>query len=104
MTRIQREIRTIEAMFKLFCQKFHHQSDLCTNCSHLQKYAVKRLKFCQFGERKSTCARCPVHCYAPEPRAQIQELMRKVGPSLIWKHPWLSLAHVLDGIKDRLKP
>lgn len=102
MTRIARESKTIRAMCSLYCRQKHGLKALCQECESLQDYALKRLKFCTFGEQKSTCANCKVHCYAPKERQLIQNLMREIGPALIWRHPILSLWHLWDGIKDKL--
>ena len=52
-------------MIDIYCQKKHgnNKGELCEECSELLEYAHKRLSFCKFGENKSTCSRCPIHCY-----------------------------------------
>ncbi|MNJ76161.1 hypothetical protein D3C77_733840 [compost metagenome] len=70
---------------------------LCQECIVLHKYASKRLEVCPFGENKTTCVNCPVHCYAPLQREKIQEVMRYSGPRMLWKHPVLTIRHMFDG-------
>lgn len=70
---------------------------LCRECEDLLTYALKRLTYCRFGENKTTCAACPVHCYAPEPREAIRKVMRYAGPRMLWTHPVLTARHLLDG-------
>jgi hypothetical protein len=50
-----------------------------------------------FGDDKPTCANCTVHCYNAEMRERVRVVMRHAGPRMMWQHPWLALAHVVDG-------
>ena len=95
--RIQREARTLRAMFRLFCRSNHgRQADLCPQCAELQAYALQRLAHCPFQEGKTVCARCPVHCYKPEMRTRIKLVMRTAGPRMLLRHPLLTIQHTLD--------
>jgi hypothetical protein len=58
---------------------------------------MSRLDRCPFGEDKPTCATCPIHCYKPQVRDRIREVMRFAGPRMLWHHPILAIRHVLDG-------
>ena len=49
------------------------------------------------GTGKPTCSKCPVHCYKPEMRDRIREVMRYAGPRMYKRHPILTFFHVLDG-------
>ncbi|KAL0223973.1 hypothetical protein P9112_003363 [Eukaryota sp. TZLM1-RC] len=99
--RIAREKITITAMLKLFCRKMKHgtSSPLCEECSTLLRYAYNRLDRCRFGTQKSTCGQCHIHCYAPLHRKTIKQVMRKVGPLLMFHHPLLTFGHFLDSLK-----
>jgi hypothetical protein len=99
-SRIQRERKTVQAMIRMFCIDHHsHQSDLCPNCGNLASYADRRLDLCPFGEGKTTCAQCPVHCYTPEMREKIRLIMRYSGPKMIRRHPILAIRHLADGLR-----
>lgn len=99
--RLSRERKTLEAMIRLRCRNVHRpeRGGLCGECRDLLRYAEGRLAKCPFGEEKPTCARCPVHCYRPEMRERIREVMRYAGPRMIREHPWLALMHMLDGFR-----
>lgn len=86
-------------MFALYCLGHHRRDKLCAECVLLRGYALARLEKCKFGENKPTCANCPVHCYRPEMREKIKEVMRYSGPRMIYRHPVLALRHVMDGRK-----
>lgn len=95
---MNRERRTVRAMIRLYCRDHHKTgSGLCTNCASLWDYVQRRLDRCVFGEDKPTCAKCPVQCYAPDPRSQIKAVMRYAGPRMLLRHPLLALGHILDG-------
>ena len=95
--RIERERKTVEAMIRLFCRDRHGSRDLCPTCEELLVYAGKRLEACPYGKDKPTCARCPIHCYKPSMRGQIQDVMRYSGPRMIWRHLVLAVFHLADG-------
>ena len=95
--RITREKRTIEAMVQLYCSDHHPGADgLCAECEKLLAYAKRRLDSCPFQEAKPACNHCSVHCYAPKMRTRVQEVMRYSGPRMLFRHPMLSLQHLLD--------
>jgi hypothetical protein len=98
--RLKREWRTIEAMIALFCRARHggRRGALCAACAELAAYAEQRLERCPFGGEKPTCANCRVHCYRPEMRARVRQVMRWAGPRMLAAHPYLALMHQLvDG-------
>lgn len=100
--RLVRERGTLEAMIRIRCRDVHRPAagGLCEDCRDLLRYAGERLEKCPFGEDKPTCARCPVHCYRPEMRERIREVMRHAGPRMPREHPWLALMHLLDGRRN----
>jgi hypothetical protein len=97
--RLAREWKTMAAMIRLYCRHQHRGSGLCPECRQLLEYARVRLRRCRFGAEKPTCARCPVHCYQRARRERIKEVMRYAGPRMLWRHPFLSLRHWLDGFR-----
>jgi hypothetical protein len=98
--RFERERRTVLAMIRIYCQGHHgNASQLCAECAGLWNYVQVRLDRCPFQEDKPTCAKCPIHCYQPARRQQIQAVMRYAGPRMLRQHPVLALRHLLDGAK-----
>lgn len=96
--RRNREQRTLDAMFEMFCHAHHGtRHGLCAKCGDLNFYAERRLERCVFGDAKPTCAKCVVHCYNHEMREGIREVMRYAGPRMLVRHPVLGIRHVLDG-------
>jgi hypothetical protein len=95
-----REERTIETMVRLYCRDQHgSRGALCDECDTLLAYARERLVRCAFQTDKTTCARCPVHCYRPVMREQVREVMRYAGPRMLTRHPWLAVLHLLDRLR-----
>ena len=99
--RIARERDTIVKMSYIYCRKYHHSAKgtLCPDCRELVDYALERLSRCPFQEKKSTCAKCTVHCYKPVMREKVRVMMRHAGPRMLWEHPIMSLRHWLDGFR-----
>ncbi len=97
--RIAREHETIVKMTHLFCRRVHNspRGALCPDCQELMNYALDRLHKCPFQERKSTCAKCTVHCYKPVMRERVRQMMRYSGPRMLLHHPVLAVLHLLDG-------
>jgi len=103
--RMFREYRTVEAMIDLYCHHVHAPSNgLCSECEALRDYAQQRLEKCPFQERKTTCAKCSIHCYKPELREQIRTVMRYAGPRMLYRHPVLALQHRVDGLREEPLP
>ncbi len=98
--RLARESATVTRMIGLYCRR-HHGRTLCAECRQLSDYAQERLKRCPFGEGKTTCAKCPVHCYRPEMRERVRRVMRYAGPRMLYRHPYLALRHLIDGQRKR---
>lgn len=99
--RIARERVTIEKMARLYCSEVHHspRGALCDECTELIRYADERLRRCPFQEKKSTCAKCTVHCYKPVMRERVRAMMRYAGPRMLTHHPVLAIQHLLDGLR-----
>jgi hypothetical protein len=98
--RLARELRTVKAMIRIFCKARHRGSDLCEQCAELAEYAERRLVSCPFQEHKATCGKCTVHCYKAEMREKIIEVMRFSGPRMIFRHPFLATAHLIEENKS----
>jgi len=107
MTSLQREQKTIGIMIQMFCGA-HHGTEgpvLCPPCEELLTYAKERLRRCPFGENKGACAKCEIHCYKPEMRKRVTEVMCYCGPRMLRKHPLLAIAHLLKvGAAPRGRP
>jgi hypothetical protein len=98
--RITREKKTIEAMMRIYCKDKHEtEGELCPECSDLFEYAMIQLDRCPFQEKKTTCAKCPIHCYQPQMREKVKTVMKYAGPRMLRHHPLLAIHHLMDGRK-----
>lgn len=92
-------------MIAIYCRAHHGTSGaLCAECAELLHYALCRLDRCPFGADKTTCAKCPIHCYKPSMRQKVKEVMRYAGPRMIYRHPYLAVRHLLDGLRRSQQP
>lgn len=93
--RIQREKKVIKLMIEIYCKRNHRQMDgLCDECQALLDYAHKRLNYCKFGDKKTTCSKCPIHCYKKDMKAKIKKVMRFSGPRLLIYSPIELIRHM----------
>jgi len=96
MSRIEREKLTVRQMIELYCRHNHDgNGELCESCKALLDYACTRLDHCKFGEEKTSCKKCPVHCYKPDMRDAMRVVMRYSGPRMILHHPVAAIRHLL---------
>jgi aldehyde:ferredoxin oxidoreductase len=103
--RITREKQTIGTMLSMYCSAKHHVNGLCPGCTELEEYAFERLDKCPFQEGKTTCAKCPVHCYRPSMREKVKAVMRYSGPRMVYRHPAMTIFHLIDGRRNKpVKP
>lgn len=91
---IAQEQRTVEQMIRLYCRRKEGNKELCPQCLELLEYARTRLSRCPFGENKTTCRLCLVHCYKPEMKKRMQEVMRYAGPRMLLYHPTAACRHL----------
>lgn len=76
-----KEKQLVLQMISIYCRKNHKTTGiLCDECSKLYDYAQKHIDNCPFMETKTFCSNCKVHCYKPEMREDIREVMRFSGP------------------------
>lgn len=96
MTRIENEKEIVGIMVGIYCRARHGsgKKSLCPECASLLAYARARLEHCPYGEAKTACRRCPVHCYAPGRRQAMRRVMRYAGPRMLLLHPLVYLRHL----------
>lgn len=59
-------------------------------------YSLGRLDRCKFGNAKTKCHKCPVHCYRPDMRERIRAVMRFSGPRMILHHPLEAIRYLVS--------
>ena len=98
----EREKAVVSLMVALYCKKQHGgKGQLCEECAALLEYAKFRSDKCPFMETKTFCSNCKVHCYKPEMRERIKQVMRFSGPRMILYHPILAIRHVIESKKEK---
>lgn len=100
--RREKEKQVVSLMIKLYCNKKHHtKTELCGECRKLAEYAALRSDKCPFMETKTFCSNCKVHCYKPDMREKIREVMRFSGPRMIFHHPVMAVSHLIESLKEK---
>jgi|SRR3990172_3665217 len=103
----EKDIRILADFVSIFCRGKHRVEvkrpvsidgemqhildgmELCQDCQRLLSYAVSRRLRCPYNP-KPMCKRCKTHCYAPDYRARIREVMRFSGFYMV-KHGRLDM-------------
>ena len=101
----EKDLKTMADFISIFCQHKHQGKDktaflveddrlrralgdqeliLCSDCSKLLKHGTAKLLLCPY-DPKPMCKKCETHCYAPDYREQIREVMKFSGLYLV-KH------------------
>lgn len=101
-TKREREKKMVSRMIALYCKKKHGtRKELCGDCAALEAYARQRSEKCPFMETKTFCSNCKVHCYRPDMREKIREVMRFSGPRMLFYHPVAAVRHVMETQKEK---
>ena len=62
--------------------------EYCTACGFCEKTG-----FCKFKDEKTSCRRCPIHCYKKDMKQKVKEVMKFSGPRLILYRPVEFIKH-----------
>ena len=97
----EKEKRVVTLMIRLYCKKRHGtKTGLCPECTALAEYACEHSDKCPFMENKTFCSNCKVHCYKPEMRNRIRQVMRFSGPRMIFHHPVMAMQHLISSRRE----
>lgn len=90
-------------MVKMYCHAHHGGAcgRLCQSCEELLQYSLQKVDKCLFGAEKGACSQCKIHCYKPEMRTRIQEVMLYSGPRMLKSHPVLAVRHLWKKYKSK---
>ncbi len=98
----EQEKLLVSQMIRYYCRKKHHtKQGLCDQCAQLDTYARNRSEHCPFMENKTFCSNCKVHCYKPEMREKIRQVMRFSGPRMLLRHPIMVIRHGIETYKEK---
>ena len=110
------EAEMVSQMIALWCRAHHdaapddlantvrlgrHDIRLCPSCAELRDYAIARIKRCPHMDTKTFCSACPTHCYKPQMRERIREVMRWSGPRMLRYRPIPAIKHAIVTIQAK---
>ena len=98
----EQEKQVVGLMIELYCHGHHgtRGHTLCPDCEALRNYADARVDQCPHMETKTFCSACKTHCYKPQMREAIRQVMRWSGPRMIFHHPVLAVRHLIETRKQ----
>ncbi|WP_022850487.1 nitrous oxide-stimulated promoter family protein [Limisalsivibrio acetivorans] len=83
--RIRKDEKILRRFIHTYCRENHlkrgtaeRERGYCAECAELLTYALKRNEKCPL-DPKPKCKDCHVHCYKPEMRSRIKEVMKFSG-------------------------
>jgi hypothetical protein len=99
---LERDLRTLVRFIEVYCKRRHKDEPkvgvklkthdveairgrpvaLCHACTKLLTHAFVKRSHCPF-DPKPACKHCPEHCYHPDYRARIREVMKYSGIRLV---------------------
>lgn len=111
---LRRDLKTLALFINLYCRyrhadepkalavmKLHDVQELagrpislCAECTKLLLHAFVKRSNCPM-DPKPQCKHCPQHCYAPQYRQQIREVMRFSGKKMLFAGRLDYLYHLL---------
>lgn len=77
----EKEFATLTRFVEVYCEHHHERPDsegLCIECAELLDYARVRLEKCPY-DPKPKCKDCTTHCYRPQYRERVREVMKFSG-------------------------
>ena len=97
------ELKTMYQIIGIYCHNKHHtpKGQLCKECEQVWEYAEHRIDTCPHMETKTFCSVCKTHCYAPNYREKIREIMRYGGPRMLFVSPIQVIRHMYLEWKDK---
>ena len=97
----EKEKQLIPVMIEKYCHGKHKTKggEVCEECRALTEYALFRLEKCPSKGNKKFCSFCKIHCYKPDMRAKIKDVMKWSGPRMLFSHPVFAISHVVQMIR-----
>ena len=89
-SKVDDDIKVLREFIQIYCDTKHkdrpktreNNTNLCSECHDTLSYSSVRREYCPL-DPKPTCKNCEIHCYRPEYRQRIKEIMRHSGMTLI---------------------
>ena len=117
---ISKDVRVVGDFVRIFCDGNHRDRDraplssagvdegcykrppvVCEECAGLMVYAEKRRALCPL-DPKPFCSNCETHCYKPDLRRYMREVMRYAGPrSMLHGHAVEGVRHLIAGRRHK---
>ncbi|MFH1179497.1 MAG: nitrous oxide-stimulated promoter family protein [Candidatus Bathyarchaeota archaeon] len=90
VSKVDKDIQVLRDFIQIYCETKHKDLEkidengikLCVECHETLRYSTWRREVCP-QDPKPTCKNCEIHCYLPDQRAKIKNIMRHSGMLLI---------------------
>ena len=94
----EKDMRTLEAMGRMYCKKFHQdaakdEAGLCTECRQTVNATAQRTQACPFNH-EGNCQDCPIKCQRGDAQDRIKAIMKYSAPRMLFAHPAMTLRYL----------
>lgn len=90
------EKKLVSLMIELYRKGHKNQEGIDEECQELITYSDARIDTCPYMETKTFCSKCKTHCYKPDMREKIKQVMRYAGPRMLFHHPVMAIKHLIE--------
>ncbi len=99
---VGKDLNVLEQFIQIYCDTKHKKvdksdkdgSNLCPECHETMNYSRIQRELCPL-DPKPSCKNCDIHCYKPDQRQKIRDIMRHSGMYLIKRGRIDMLLHYL---------
>lgn len=87
---VEKDLKVLKQFIQIYCDTKHREAEksekdrlkLCSECHGTMDYSRTRRELCPL-DPKPACKNCEIHCYKPDQRQKIRDIMRHSGMHLI---------------------
>ena len=101
----EKEISAMTEMIGIFCRDLHRTdgAQLCPECEELLEYVKNRIASCPQGSGKYFCSECKTHCFAPNRRQKIKQIVEYSRPDGLLRSPLVNIRHKLGRLFNAIQ-
>lgn len=101
----ENDMRTLEAMGRMYCKKFHvhavkDDAGLCPECRETVEATARRTQMCPFNH-EGNCQDCPIKCQRGDAQDRIKAIMSYSAPRMLFVHPIMTGRYLQRKIHGR---
>lgn len=98
MSNSEQDLRTLEAMGRMYCKKYHPEAakdhaGLCPQCRETIDVTARRAQACPFNH-EGNCQDCSIKCQRGDAQDRIKAVMAYSAPRMLLAHPVMTFRYL----------